>query len=255
MTEEMWERIKELADLVKLGYMNTSMFNSKKKIAEPKIARNGEEASFLQLGLRPQIPKWVFTGTADNRPVASECTRSLVLSEKEFLIKKMENSQEKSEYRSIKSIEYKEFLKEMSELKFIPTDIFLPISTFLDVYKFYKEGLVHVEGQLYLKFKKHKIRVHWSNKFLPFNKIYILDSSGIKCIQKQSRHMINEQYSDHRELTDKNDILQIRAKILSSDKVDFLMRIILSVSVDSNKVRILEVPREQEAPAEAGGDD
>lgn len=239
--EEVWKRIKELSEMVERGYKSTSIINSDKRILEPSFEDGGD---FVQFASNQIIPRWIFEGTADNSMVAYEFSNSLRLSEIKYLLKKIKESYPETD--TLNEVTYEEFLRILTPLR-KPTDIFIPIKIFVDMHRFYSEAIFERDSHYtYLKVGDNKIRMHWSNKLLPFNEIFILEESGVTWLQKRVKDMTVSMARDPpgiKLLTKKDDILQISVKISDANSVNFLMRLVAKAEVDKEKVKIVNLSK------------
>lgn len=236
-------RIDELVMLIEKGYKNTSLINNSdkdKRIVEP-IYEN-IDAEYVQFAYNLVMPRWIFEGNASNELIASEYARGLMQSEVNYIIRKMEESQKSRSVYLINDINKKELTNHFLSIE-NATDIFLPLKLF------YNPQFHHnfeIQDRTFLKVGDKKIRVHHSNKFKPFDKIFVLDSSGIKWSQKKVEDMKVSQTKDPQGLkllTSKDDILQISAKINDLDSVLFLIRLVAGASIDPEKVRMINISK------------
>jgi hypothetical protein len=236
------DRIKKFAIKTSQSYKQRSIVNSDNSTFEPIILKEiPENKEFIQFANRLLFHFSFFADNIDNSMIASEYGKSIALSEKQFLVEEMKKSQDEKDIGKMGEITYKNFLKKIKELDFVPTDIFIPRKFFQEVYRFYgKDRLEKENGVLYLK-AYGDIRVHFSSVTFEFNKIFFLDAKSVVWLQKISKQMKVSNYPDYLEsILSEDDIFQVLAGRRDTDSIDFLLRTIASVEIDRNKVKILE---------------
>ena len=245
---EIPDRIKELAELIEKGYRNMSIINSEDKdIKSISPVYDKIDADYRQFGYNLKMPQWIFEGNADNRLIASEYANGLQHAEFNYLIKKMEDSQKSEKMYLIKEIVQKQLSEHVSSLE-NATDLFIPLKVWCSKDFRYCDNFKQKfdDGQTYIRIGSIKLRVHLSNKFMPFDKIFILDRSGIKWSQKKVKDMGVSRAHDPKGLkllTSEDNILQISAKKNEDNSVQFLIRLLAGAIIDSEKVRIINISK------------
>ena len=241
----MIDKISELANLIKKDYHYSSLINSDKRILVPKEYSNLDESKkFLQLGLNLKIPNWIFTESADNSLIGSDYADALERGEIMELLKSIDKTKKDKESDILKEVSYTE-LNRICLHTHKPTDLFMPLELFIKLYQLYPLDKIKRDdqGQTYLKVGSNKVRLHWSNKYLPFKKIYLLDSSGIRWTQKRVKDMSS--YEDLKSISNPDDLVYIAYKELKGErKVKFLIRVVYRIDIlDKNKMHIIRVPK------------
>ena len=90
------------------------------------------------------------------------------------------------------------------------------------------------------------MRVHWSSNSIPFDKIFVIDSSGVEWSQKKVKDM-NISRGDTQGMTlmtNKDGIIQISAQERDDGNVGLLIRLVAKAEIDPDKVRIIEIPKD-----------
>ena len=237
---EVWDKIEELAKLVEKGYKNISLINSDKSIV--KSVHENICADYVQFAYKLIMPRWIFEGNTGNEMIASDYAQGLMDSEINYLIRKMKESQKSKNVYLINDINYKELINCFTSIE-NATDVFIPLNLFYNP-RFYRN--FEIERRKYLKMGNKKFRVHHSNKFVPFDKILILDSSGVTWSQKKVKDMAESRAKDPeglKLLTNEDNILQISAKINDLDSVLFIIRLVASASINPEKVRMVNISK------------
>jgi hypothetical protein len=186
---------------------------------------------------------WVFEGTADNSMIAAEYAKSLRLGEINYLIKQIEESQKDKKTEILNEATYTGLLKILRNID--ATDVFIPLDIFSEMEPdLYKEKTIERDGFYeYIIVGNNKIRVHWSNKFIQFNKIFLLDSSGVEWKQKVVKNMLPpKNFENSKDLTDTNDIIQIRYEPKSKD-INLLLRLVFTATVNPEKAKIVDISK------------
>ena len=233
-------RVKDLAELIEIGYKNISLINSKDRIIT--TIHTDIDADYRQFGYNVIIPRWIFNGDASNNNIASEYANGLRQSEINYLIKKMEDSQKSRDVPSINSIDFDEISKHFLSLENV-TDIFIPLKIF---YKRSFYSNFDIKDHTHLMLGTKKVRIHISNKFIPFDKIFILDSSGVIWSQKRVEDMGVSRAHDSKAvklLTNEDGVLQISKEEKGDGSVLFLIRLVAGAIIDPEKVRMINISK------------
>lgn len=239
---EIWNRVEELAKLVEKGYKNISITNSEERILTSTYS--DIPGDYIQFAYKFIMPRWVFEGNASNNEIAREYANALNYSEILYLIKKMEESQKSKTIYSINDINFKELHNYFLSLENV-THLFIPAKLASSKNFCYNSYFEIVERGRYIQIGAKKLRLHMSkSELLPFDKIFVLDSSGVKWSQKKVKDMNISRAKDPeglKLLTKEDGILQLSAKINDDDSVLFLMRLVAGAVIDPNKVKMINM--------------
>lgn len=124
---------------------------------------------------------------------------------------------------------------------FTPTVALLPIKYSTEIHE-NREIFQYEDGCEYIISKKGKIRVIWSNSYIPLNHIILYDRNSIKWVRKRVREMPTpNEFIDSILLNGLDDFFEIRIKCIG-DNVDLLYRTIgNAIITDVKQIRVFEI--------------
>ena len=193
---EIWNRIKELAKLVEKGYKNVFLINSKNRIFTS--INNDIDVNYVQFARKFIMPKWIFEGSVDNTMIAKDYIDDLKHLETNYFINKLEDSQKDQNSYSINKIDPEELANHFLSIN-NATDLFIPLNIVFNkqFYSFYNQHpYFEMKGLDRIKIGNKSLRLHWSTNSIPFDKIFVLDSSGVKWSQKKVKNMVVSRAKD-----------------------------------------------------------
>lgn len=182
------ERLQGFADAFLTTYRNLSLLRQISRVVDYR----GQEREFYQLGQRTYLPKEFFyqSDTYDNRVLAGEFAWSLVSSELKFVIDQLIIDRNVSQ-ATISDFSYEQLVARVLENVASPTCILIPIE-----HRYYSEvsnwifrpnpiGHLDTSGTQFIRMGNADVRIIWSSKRVPFDKIFAIDMNGIRIVQKR----------------------------------------------------------------------
>ena len=122
----------------------------------------------------------------------------------------------------------------ITKLEFRPTDIFIPIEYYTDneFWDVKYKDFARTNGNIVI-LGGYKMRIHWSNNFVPFNQIIISSPSAFECIKKKSKDM--KPPPSHKKFSDKNEFVDISMKFYDDKKIGVLVRSVIKIDIKEPK--------------------
>jgi hypothetical protein len=234
-----WSKVEELVDIVKQSYPERTITKRGIVNFEQYTPQRHTNLEFVQFGLRTIIPAWVFRDNSDNTIIGGDFATAIGNSEMNCVIKKFE---EVSSPIKIEKFDASHLLNAVYKLQYEPTDIIIPIGLYLNLYKEFGNYLSYEPGNTF--FNK-KIRVHFSNKLIPTENIFVSNSNGVHWIQKYSRDIPKfKDQPDYLETVGNDSMIQILAGQYPNkpDDIDFVVRTVAAVDIRKNASLKIELP-------------
>ena len=154
-----------------------------------------KDKEYFQIARRILIPKEFFKkgNRLDNTPISRELADSIVFGEISFLIdfitKKAENN--KLKINEIKEFSYDNLINIIFESIPNPSDLFLPIDKYFHEIQEWRnhDEVEYIKGEFFIKFNNYKIKIHWSNRYIPLKNIVVINKNNLNIIQKRFEDM------------------------------------------------------------------
>lgn len=226
------ERLNKFMEAIRKGYLFRRELSKFSTILKYEKG-NGD---FKQFPDRVKLPKEDFSENwkVNNTFLGQQIGESVGYGEMNYFIKQI--TETITPKQTIDYFDYKKFIEIIGQLPFTPTHILLPIEPYFkevhnwtDLIKYDSEGLKLIFGN-------NKIEVEFSNRYLDFKDVIILDKSGIFTHQKTVKNMIPiPEFRNYKNLTDDDNILQILMGE-DLDQYDFIVRSVLSIQINNNSV-------------------
>lgn len=234
------------AEAIISSYKRTSILNEITTL----IDYSGQSGNYFQIGERVLIPKRFFDldNKHNNTIIAGQFCESIVLGEKNFLLKQFATFA-KTEKKTIRlnKPSYEDIIQQIENNFEKPTDIFMPIDYFHQVFEWTKKGLVkYEEWQPHFSVGSIKIKIHWAKtKLIPFKDIIILDKTGIKIIQKRFNDIqLPPNYNDPKYSYKSNEPIRLDfAESNEPDNFDFYFRSLIAIDKPlKDSLFLIELP-------------
>lgn len=246
------QRVNELAEMIKESYLKTSIISmdSGETVIEPEEFEN-QNLDFQQLASRSKVPGWLFKERGENDMVAADYAKSIVNGEKGFIRDMISSKSEEKSLSEISLEELKTVIRSLSDVDFL----FIPLE-FLTEIRIRESNLnfVYDKGKYHkrLKLDGEEIPVINSHKNFELDKIYAVDSSGIRLVQKTAEDMVDLNIESNNpkfsELVSRDSPLQIlaRTSLDEKDKLDLVVRSVFGIQIEDGKVLEIDYPEIEE---------
>ncbi len=199
------------------------------------------ERRFKEVLLRIKMEKEDFEPGIDNSILGRQLGENLRLGEFKEMIRTLKRNVKKESEEIHCVDDFKEIIMRSSNIR--PTYALIPINNKVWhlVHKLVDEGLARYEGTGELVINLYgRIRVIWSNKYVPFDEIYLI---GEDAMQTEYKLMYNkEKMTGYKEFFDKeNSRVSMSYKNLEGGAKEFLIKSTILIVLEKKRIKRFKV--------------
>lgn len=240
LSEKGQERLEAFYQGIKESYFSQSYLSpkSEKNALDSKYYRkdHNTEYDFRQSVSRTGIDFWIFEESGDNSMVVSDYAKALARGEIKALRNKLSSTINEDEVDS-----YSELVDILNEKNLALSLIPLGLRSELEG----RNNEIFDYGRGRGEMKMAGAPTVHSHKNLDIEKLYLIERSGVEISQKTSNQMkniSNINSAEYWQLSSKHSEIECMAKEKEFDqKVDFIMRTVIGLKVNSSKVSVIDV--------------
>lgn len=185
-------RLKKGKESIIDGYRNASII---REVIDclPFIEEAHSSENYFQIGLRTLTPKDWFRDVSVYLDL-TEIGRIVAMGEQNFLIRKIQEKSRRSEVKEIEKFTFDKAVRAIEEIKdngYSPSILYVPIEFYVEMHKWKlpyekRTAIQYPSGRrgFFVPDQFTTLKIFWSNKYIPLDKILVFDRSFAKWIVK-----------------------------------------------------------------------